>query len=98
MNKKDGFHLRVGFVVLQVFSFCFSHAQEAIDRYADSLPNLSHMRNEFGQHKKIPPEYEAPILKALSFYPELKDKRIDFVLRKGYAPLSARPTFGGIFL
>ncbi|WP_336515764.1 hypothetical protein [Pollutibacter soli] len=98
MNKVTGFYLRVGLAVVQIFSVYLLHAQEVVDRYADSLPDISQMRIEFGQHKKIPPQYEATILKALSFYPELKDKRIDFVLRKGYAPLSARPSFGGIFL
>lgn len=98
MKRIIGIRLRAGLVVLLVICFYFSNSQEIVDRYADSLPDISAMRAEYGKHKKIPPQHEAAILKALSFYPELKDRRIDFVLRKGYAPLSARPTFGGIFL
>ncbi len=64
---------------------------------ADSVSDIGALRTEFGNHKKIPATFEAPILQALSFFPELKNIRIDFILRKGYAPLSARPTFGGIF-
>jgi hypothetical protein len=58
---------------------------------------FAQLKAEFGQHKKIPPEFEKEILTALSFFPELKKNRIDFVMRKGYAPLSSRPTYGGLF-
>jgi hypothetical protein len=54
------------------------------------------LRADFAKHKKIPPQFEREIFSALSFFPELKDHRIDFVLRKGYAPLSSRPSFGGL--
>jgi hypothetical protein len=61
----------------------------------DSI-GFEQLRTRFGQHKKYPPAFEKEILTALSFFPELEKHRIDFVLRKGYAPLSSRPTFGGL--
>ncbi len=57
---------------------------------------FARLQNDFGQQKKFPSRYEKEILTALSFFPELKQHRVDFVLRKGYAPLSSRPTFGGL--
>ena len=57
---------------------------------------FAYLKQTFGKHKKMPAQYEKEILTALSFFPELKDRRIDFVLRKGYAPLSSRPSFGGL--
>jgi hypothetical protein len=59
--------------------------------------NISELKELFGHHKVYPAAFEEQILTALSFYPELKDHRIDFQLRKGYAPLSSRPTYGGLF-
>ena len=63
---------------------------------ADSVHALALLRENYSQRKKIPAAFEPEILKALSFFPELKNHRIDFVIRKGHAPLSARPTFGGL--
>lgn len=57
----------------------------------------SDLKSLYGHNKVYPPEFEEQILTALSFFPELKDHRIDFQLRKGYAPLSSRPTYGGLF-
>jgi hypothetical protein len=55
------------------------------------------LKKEYGQRKSIPAEFEKEILTALTFFPQLKDNRIDFQLRKGHAPLSSRPTYGGLF-
>ncbi len=47
----------------------------------------------FGKHKKLPKGYEKQALIALSHYPELKDTRIVFKIRKrGGAPFASRPT------
>jgi hypothetical protein len=54
------------------------------------------LRAAYAKNKKIPAAFEREIYSALSFFPALKDHRIDFVLRKGYAPLSSRPSFGGL--
>jgi hypothetical protein len=56
------------------------------------------LRNEFGRHKSIPEKYEAAILTALSKYPELKEVRINFVLKDRHSvPYGTAPTFASIF-
>jgi hypothetical protein len=59
--------------------------------------SIQELKELYGHNKVYPADFEEQILTALSFYPELKDHRIDFQLRKGYAPLSSRPTYGGLF-
>ena len=50
----------------------------------------------FSQNKKIPKEFELPILTALSHFPELKSIRINFITREAYTPLSTRPVFSSL--
>jgi len=50
----------------------------------------------FSQNKKIPKEFELPILTALSHFPELKPIRINFITREAYTPLSTRPAFSSL--
>jgi hypothetical protein len=59
--------------------------------------DINELKELYGHNKVYPVAFEEQILTALSFFPELKDHRIDFQLRKGYAPLSSRPTYGGLF-
>jgi hypothetical protein len=59
--------------------------------------SISELKLLYGHNKVYPAAFEEQILTALSFFPELKEHRIDFQLRKGYAPLSSRPTYGGLF-
>ena len=51
--------------------------------------------DEFGANKKIPAIIEKNILKALSFYPELKDTTIQFVFKKRLkgSVMQAQPLF-----
>ena len=51
--------------------------------------------HDFAQHKKIPKELEANVLKALSFYPELNDAHIDFILKANIknSVMQAQPVF-----
>ncbi|MGV8162959.1 MAG: hypothetical protein ACP5N2_06535 [Candidatus Nanoarchaeia archaeon] len=42
--------------------------------------NINDAREKFGDNKKIPIHYEKYVLKALSYYPELKDETISFVI------------------
>lgn len=49
--------------------------------------------DEYGKNKTLPKGYEKQALIALSHYPELKDTRIVFKIRKrGGAPFASRPT------
>jgi hypothetical protein len=59
---------------------------------------LEELRNEFGRHKTIPQKYEGAILTALSKYPELKEVRINFILKdKHSVPYGTSPTFLSLF-
>lgn len=58
---------------------------------------LEQLEAEFGQHKRIPAEYREQILTALSYFPELRTVRIDFVVRKSAIPLSSRPRYASVF-
>lgn len=58
---------------------------------------LDSLRAEFGQNKKIPAKFELQILEALSYYPDLKDVKVNFVERKVFAPLSALPELKSMF-
>ena len=51
----------------------------------------------YAHFKTIPAEFRLPILKALSYFPELKDLHINFIVKKAYTPLSTRPSFTSIF-
>lgn len=62
-----------------------------------SSAQLDELQAEFGQHKRIPAKYRAQILTALSYFPELRAVRIDFVVRKSAIPLASRPRFSSLF-
>ncbi|HLO79448.1 MAG TPA: hypothetical protein VK166_00730 [Chitinophagaceae bacterium] len=61
---------------------------------AEQFKNLN---EQYGKNKKIPPGFEKLALYTLSFFPELKNHRIEFKLRDEGAPLSSRPAWGTIF-
>jgi len=52
---------------------------------------------EFGNNKVIPPQYEKPILTALSYFPELKNVHIVFRIKKAYSGLTTKPNFSSVF-
>ena len=52
---------------------------------------------EFRNKKEIPPQFEKPILTALSYFPELKDVHIVFRIKKAYSGLTTKPNFAGVF-
>lgn len=51
------------------------------------------LRKQYGKYKIIPQEIEKPVLLALSYFPELQDIHISFVIKKIKAPLLTRPEF-----
>jgi hypothetical protein len=60
--------------------------------------SLDDLRKEFGKNKKIPVQFEAAILVALSHYPELKETRINFKLKWNHkVPYGTTPAFYTIF-
>jgi hypothetical protein len=60
--------------------------------------DLRALRSEFGRYKNIPEKYEDVILTALSHFPELKETRINFLLkRKHPVPYGTSPSLKTIF-
>jgi len=53
--------------------------------------------SQFAKNKKIPVQYQKPILTALSHFPELKDVHIVFRIRKQYTPLTTKPDLTSVF-
>lgn len=49
------------------------------------------LKVKYGNNKILPQGYELQTLIALSYYPELKDVPIEFVMHEAYIPLSSRP-------
>jgi hypothetical protein len=47
-------------------------------------PSTDELRSEYGRHKTIPEQYQEVILRTLSHYPELKEVRLNFKLRKNH--------------
>ncbi len=67
--------------------------------FADSITNqkIMTLKHEFGAKKTFIKEYEAQILTALSYYPELKNVEIIFRLKKTNTPLTSKPSFVSLF-
>ena len=51
----------------------------------------------FGKNKIIPTLYRKQILVALSYFPELADAHIQFLIKHTNSPLASRPSWFGIF-
>ena len=60
---------------------------------ADSIRLLK----EYGRNKTLIPQFALPTLVALSYFPELKDTRITFIIKPAHSPLCTNPRFKGIF-
>ena len=58
--------------------------------YRDSL-------QRFATNKKIPAQYQKPILTALSYFPELRNVHIIFKIKKQFSGLTTKPNVAGIF-
>jgi hypothetical protein len=94
---KPALHLFSFILLLGICEDAIGQSNIAIADKGPAGKDINELRALYGHNKVYPAEFENQILIALSFYPELKDHRVDFQLRKGYAPLSSRPTYGGIF-
>ena len=78
------------FFFLQIIIFSFVSKAATGEPVIDSVP-------EFGNKKEIPPQFEKPILTALSYFPELKNVHIVFRIKKAYSSLTTKPNFAGVF-
>jgi hypothetical protein len=66
---------------------------ERSDNSSTLLSSGGDTLHEFAVNKNIPVEFRKPVLKALSYFPELKKIRVNFVIKKKYTPLSTHPSF-----
>lgn len=73
------------FTILLLFFSGILHGQNTAT--CDSLRAL------YGHHKNLPVGYELPVLTALSFYPELRNAHIRFVVKKADLPYASRPAY-----
>lgn len=86
--KKGSFTLLIVFCFLSLV-----RANEGIKYSFIPLFPENDTLSQFANKKNIPDQFRKPILKALSYFPELKNIRIDFIVKKNYTPLSTRPSF-----
>lgn len=63
----------------------------------DYTVHLDSLREYYGENKELLPKYELQALIALSYFPELKDTRIEFVYKKLKSNLAARPNGLSVF-
>jgi hypothetical protein len=59
--------------------------------------NLKHLTQTFGNNKILPKGFELQALLALSYFPELRDVKIKFILADVSIPLSSRPYWRSLF-
>lgn len=62
-----------------------------------SKDSITALRQEFGNNKSYPSEYEEQFLIALSHYPQLKDVTINLIFDKEKTTMSARPVISSLF-
>ena len=63
---------------------------KAFDNKTDSA-TYQILLEKYGTNKVLPKGYELQTLYALSFYPELTDVPIEFIIEEAFIPLSSRP-------
>lgn len=69
-------------------------AERTPRRQLDSIfyaQRLADLRRDFGENKELLPGFELQNLLALSYYPELKGVKMQFVYKNTFIPLSSRP-------
>ncbi|UUW08417.1 hypothetical protein NLG42_20185 [Flavobacterium plurextorum] len=75
------------------------NAQEIVKNFSPITFNteqIQELKTKFGYNKIIPTQYETQILIALSYFPELKNTKIEFRLKKTNTPLSSKPKLIGL--
>ena len=94
MILKMNFQGKKAMVIHALFLFLLSilhvKAQTPIKNFSGKV-FYANQYSEFTSNKKIPEAIQSQTLRALSFYPELKNTHIIFRFRKRRTPLSSRP-------
>jgi hypothetical protein len=68
--------------------------QKTFTNYVIDSASYNDLLQNYGRCKNLPSGYEKQTLLALSFFPELKDVKINFKLKKQTSPLMVMPTLG----
>lgn len=99
--------LPIGVFIAAVLIFPKVEAQQQLipaertpRRQLDSIfyaQRIKDLHREFGQNKELLPGYELQNLLALSYYPELKGVKMQFLYKKTLIPLSSRPYAAAMF-
>jgi hypothetical protein len=91
--------LQGGFILLFLIHFpgLCQQVTRDLSGLACDTAYINRLKKEFGNRKKIPQEIESSVLCALSFYPELKNIKIDFRIRRSKSALLAKPTLFSAF-
>lgn len=91
---------KIGFVVCMLLPVRQLVAQQPVAMFkrgdfleADSV----RLAQAYGHNKQLPARYALQALIALSYFPELKDTRIKFIVRPAYSLLQTKPMVRGIF-
>ncbi|MFT6838981.1 MAG: hypothetical protein ACJAUO_002333 [Sediminicola sp.] len=97
MNLEMKISRRMWALTLTVLSFTASvvaqvPTKEFKENTLDSTTYAKYLIN-----KEIPTEITEQVATALSYYPELKDVKVEFRLRKSKTPFSSKPTFFSMF-
>ncbi len=70
---------------------------EVFHRSSFTAADSTRLANEYGTNKQLPAGFELQALIALSYYPELKNTHIRFIVKPAYSLLQTRPVGHGIF-
>jgi hypothetical protein len=84
---------------LLAFNILNLHAQQPVKvfkRSDFSVQDSLRLANEYGKNKQLPRGFELQALIALSFFPELKNTHVNFIIKPAYSLLQTRPLSKGI--
>ena len=65
--------------------------------YSLSDTSFFELKNKYGNKKSLPKPFEKQAIIALSYFPELTDRKIKFRVKNKITPLASRPSFLGMF-
>jgi len=90
----------LSFGLLMALTNVAAHSQPPVMVFARagfSATDSLRLLREFGNNKTLPRGFELQSLIALSYFPELKNTRIEFRVKPAYSLLQTRPVAHGIF-
>lgn len=93
--------MRATFILFTVLFYAgIAYAQKPVEAFKHSdftADDSLRLLKQYGNNKQLPPKFALQALIALSYYPELKNTAITFVIKPAYSLLQTRPAAHGIF-